>query len=109
MATLSKKLMRSLPTLTEVVGASGVAATPATAQPSAETASFDEEVLIQQVQARLELSLDLRIQHAVDRIVREQVHEMEPQIRARVDAEVREAVAQALSEERRMRSLRKAS
>ena len=106
MATLSKKLMRTLPTLTEVVGA---AAAPQVASPDAEAVPFDDEVLIQQVQARLELSLDLRIQHAVDRIVREQLHEMEPQIRARVDAEVREAVAQALSEERRMRSLRKAS
>jgi hypothetical protein len=107
MATLSKKLMRTLPTLTEVVAAPGtvaVSAAPVAAEPSA----FDEEVLIQQVQARLELSLDLRIQHAVDRIVREQLHEMEPQIRARVDAEVREAVAQAISEERRLRSMRKA-
>ena len=92
MTALSKKIMRSLPTLTEVVQAQA----PAT--PAAE-ASLDEEALTQRVLQRLELTLDEQVRQVVAAVLDEQMKELAPRIRQRVDAAVRKAVTQAVAGE----------
>lgn len=92
MTALSKKIMRSLPTLTEVVQAQ-VPAAPAGA------ALVDEEALTQRVLQRLELTLDEQVRQVVAAVLDEQMKELAPRIRQRVDAAVRKAVTQAVAGE----------
>jgi hypothetical protein len=90
MAALSKKLLRTLPTLTEVVDVP--------AQPTA--ASGDpEEALIERVLMRLELTLDAQVQKVVADALQEQMKDLAPRIRQRVDNAVRKAVIQAVAAE----------
>lgn len=91
MAALSKKLLRTLPTLTEVVDVP--------AQPTAAAAADPEEALIERVLQRLELTLDAQVQKVVADALQEQMKDLAPRIRQRVDNAVRKAVTQALAEE----------
>lgn len=90
MAALSKKLLRTLPTLTEVVDVP--------AQPAAVSGDL-EEALIQRVLMRLELTLDAQVQKVVADALQEQMKDLAPRIRQRVDNAVRKAVTQALAAE----------
>ncbi len=92
MTALSKKIMRSLPTLTEVVQAQAPAA-------PAGGALVDEEALTQRVLQRLELTLDEQVRQVVAAVLDEQMKELAPRIRQRVDAAVRKAVTQAVAGE----------
>ncbi len=94
MPALSHKLMRSLPTLTEVVPAQAAAAAP-----PAPGAALDEEALMQRVLQRLELTLDEQVRQVVAAVLDEQMKELAPRIRQRVDAAVRKAVTQAVAGE----------
>lgn len=94
MTSLSKKLMRSLPTLTEVVQAQA----PAAAAPVA-AGVLDDEALTQRVLQRLELTLDDQVRQVVAAVLDEQMKELAPRIRQRVDAAVRKAVTQAVAGE----------
>ena len=96
MPALSKKIMRSLPTLTEVVQSQAPA--PAAASP-APGAALDEEALMQRVLQRLELTLDEQVRQVVAAVLDEQMKELAPRIRQRVDAAVRKAVTQAVAGE----------
>jgi hypothetical protein len=94
MPALSKKIMRSLPTLTEVVPAQAPAAAPLANGPS-----MDEEALMLRVLQRLELTLDEQVRQVVATVLDEQMKELAPRIRQRVDAAVRKAVTQAVAGE----------
>lgn len=91
MPALSKKLLRTLPTLTEVVD---VPAPVVLA--SGASGDLLEEVLIQRVLQRLELTLDAQVQKVVADALQEQMKDLAPRIRQRVDNAVRKAVGQAL-------------
>ena len=93
MTALSKKIMRSLPTLTEVVQTQQAPAAPA------DGALVDEEALTQRVLQRLELTLDEQVRQVVAAVLDEQMKELAPRIRQRVDAAVRKAVTQAVAGE----------
>lgn len=86
---LSKKLLRSLPTLTEVVDAPPSPAAPmrAVMTPGGD---IDEEALVERVLQRLGPVLEARIQAEVQA----QVKELGPRIRQRVDSAVRKALTQ---------------
>jgi len=90
MPALSKKLLRTLPTLTEVVDVP--------AQPMAASGDF-EEALIERVLQRLELTLDAQVQKVVADALQEQMKDLAPRIRQRVDNAVRKAVTQAVAAE----------
>ena len=92
MPALPKKLMRSLPTLTEVVD---TAVLPATGT----TGDLDEEELMHRVLQRLELTLDDLVRQVVASALEEQMKELAPRIRQRVDNAVRKAVTQAVAGE----------
>lgn len=93
MPALPKKLMRSLPTLTEVVDS------PAAAPVTAAATNLDEEALMHRVLQRLELTLDEQIRQVVTAALEEQMKELAPRIRQRVDNAVRKAVTQAVAGE----------
>lgn len=95
MPALSKKLMRSLPTLTEVVDV------PAPAAIAAPQAGLDEEALVQRVLQRLEQTLDEQVRKVVADALQDQMKELAPRIRQRVDNAVRKAVTQAVAAETR--------
>src|SRR5689334_17638842 len=92
MPALSKKIMRSLPTLTEVVDAPA----PAAAAPKV-APKMDEEALVLLVLQRLELTLDEQIRKVVQDALEEQMKDLAPRIRQRVDNAVRKAVTQAMA------------
>ncbi len=92
MPALPKKLLRSLPTLTEVVDA----APPAAAGPGPVT---DEEALVQRVLERLESTLEEQVRQVVATALEDQMKELAPRIRQRVDNAVRKAVTQAVAGE----------
>ncbi len=86
--------MRSLPTLTEVVAAPPPVAAPqpATASGTAGPASA-EDVLVERVLQRLEGTLDAQIRQAVAEALEVQMKDLAPRIRQRVDSAVRKALA----------------
>lgn len=96
MPVLSKKLLRSLPTLTEVVASPPPETVPATTW----DAVGGEAALIERILQRIELSLDVQVQEAIQEVLKEQMRDLAPRIRQRVDAAVRKAVTQALDSER---------
>lgn len=94
MPALPKKLLRSLPTLTEVVDAAAVP--PAVAGPGPVA---DEEALVQRVLERLESTLEEQVRQVVASALEDQMKELAPRIRQRVDNAVRKAVTQAVAGE----------
>ena len=84
---------RFVPTLTEVVQAAPVPLSPAT------SATFQQDQLAQRVLERVDLALDRRLREAVATVVVEHTNAMLPVLRRRLEAVVREVVAQAVAEE----------
>lgn len=82
---------RFVPTLTEVVH-SGAA-------PLAPAAGLSQEQLTQRVLQRVDLMLERRVREAIATIVLEQTSLLTPMLRERLEAVVREIVADALADE----------
>jgi hypothetical protein len=98
--TLSRKLLRSLPTLTEVVAAPPpVAAPQPAATSSAAGPASAEDALVERVLQRLEGTLDAQIRQAVAEALEVQMKDLAPRIRQRVDSAVRKALAGELKSE----------
>lgn len=88
---------RFVPTLTEVVH---------TAHPQAASAPAalpTQEQLTQRVMQKVDLVLDRRVRETIASVVLEQTQALGPLLRERLEAVVREAVAQALAEELKSR------
>ena len=83
----SKKVLRSLPTLTEVVALPD-------AGPVHEP---DAEAIFQRVMQRLELTLDDLVRAALRDAVEGQMAALVPQVRAQVEREVRQMIAEAVA------------
>lgn len=86
---------RFVPTLTEVVhsGPAPLTGTPAVSQ----------EQLAQRVLQRVDLVLDRRVREAIASVILEQTNLLAPLLRERLEAVVREVVAQAVAEEMQAR------
>ncbi|TWO71847.1 hypothetical protein FN976_07590 [Caenimonas sedimenti] len=97
---------RFVPTLTEVVQGG---APPAQAAVAARDAAADagpqlsQEQLAQRVLQRLDLTLDRRVREAISTVILEQTSALGPLLRERLEAVVRQAVAQAVAEELKAR------
>jgi hypothetical protein len=88
---------RFVPTLTEVVHA----AHPQ--QAAAAPALPTHEQLTQRVMQRVDLVLDRRVRETIASVVLEQTSALGPLLRERLEAVVRDAVAQALADELKSR------
>jgi hypothetical protein len=85
---------RFVPTLTEVVKpSSGGEKTSA----SADTAS--QELIIQRVMTRVDMTLERRLREAIAETVLEQTRSIAPMLRSEIEAVVRETVEEAFAEE----------
>ncbi|HVZ43261.1 MAG TPA: hypothetical protein VHA82_05575 [Ramlibacter sp.] len=103
---------RFVPTLTEVVRTQPPAATPtaatqpsgasppaaAPAQPQSDPV-FLEEQLARSVLRRVDLVLERKLRETIATVVLEHTRTLAPALRERIEAMVRQAVAQALAEE----------
>lgn len=98
MPSLPKKLLRTLPTLTEEVATSPAMA-PSDVTGQSPKPVVDEEALIGRILQRLDRTLDEQVQTVVRELLLEQVQTLQPRIRQKVDAAVRKAVTQALAGE----------
>lgn len=84
-----------VPTLTEVVAP----ATPT--QPASDATSLlSEEQLVHRVMRRVERDLDARLREAIAAVVLEQTRLLGPMLRDEISHVLREAVAEAVAEER---------
>jgi hypothetical protein len=92
MASLTKKQMRSLPTLTEVVDTSLAKPTDPLLQPGAP----EIEVIVERVMQRLDLSLPGYIREVVEALVLTHIQEVEPRLKQKVSIAVRQAVAKTV-------------
>lgn len=88
------KVLRSLPTLTEVVA-------PHALEPSTDSAT---DAIYQRVMQRLELTLKEQILAALREAVDGQMSMLVPGIRTHVEREVRQLIAEAVAAERQARS-----
>ena len=84
---------RFVPTLTEVVHSGAAPLAPATGP------ALSQDQLAQRILQRVDLVLDRRVREAIATVVLEQTDMLAPLLRERLDAVVREVVAQALAEE----------
>jgi hypothetical protein len=84
---------RFVPTLTEVVHSG-----PAPLSPSGGPALSQDQVA-QRVLQRVDLVLDRRVREAIAAVVIEQTDQLVPLLRERLEAVVRQAVAEAVAEE----------
>ena len=88
---------RFVPTLTEVVQSG-----PAPLGP-AQGPALSQDQLAQRVLQRVDLVLDRRVREAIATVVLEQTNALAPLLRERLDAVVRDVVAEAVAEEMRAR------
>lgn len=91
---------RFVPTLTEVVPQTGpapLAPTPAGAPP------LSQEQLAQRVLKRVDLALERRLREAIGVVILEQTEALAPLLRERLEAVVRQVVAEAVAEEMQAR------
>lgn len=88
---------RFVPTLTEVVhsGAAPLTATP--------VPPVSPEQIAQRVLQRIDLVLDRRLREATATVILEQTNALAPLLRERLDAVVRQVVAEAVAEEMQAR------
>jgi FixJ family two-component response regulator len=86
---------RFVPTLTEVVQGPPAAPAPAAAVP--------HQQMVDRVLQRVDLVLDRRLREAIAAVVVEHTHALTPLLRERIDAVVRDVVAEAVAEEMRAR------
>ena len=89
----SRNPPRFVPTLTEVVRASGP--TPDVAAES----GFSQEQLIHRIMQRVDLTLERRLREAIATTVLQQTQLLGPLLREEIELVVRESVTQALGEE----------
>ncbi len=94
---LTKKLMRTLPTLTEVVDAAPAPIAPVDAAAREQDALVER--VLRQLEPTLEAQVEMQLQKAISGLVHEQVQLLLPRIRQKVDAAVRKAVTQAVATE----------
>jgi hypothetical protein len=97
MAALPKKLLRSLPTLTEVVTPPVLSDPVQAADPPPPL--LDSDAIIDRVLQRLDVSLEERVRHVIDTLVQEHIREIEPRLKQKVGVAVRAAVTKAVSAE----------
>lgn len=84
-----------VPTLTEVVAPAAPAQPPTDA-----TTLLSEEQLVHRVMRRVERDLDARLREAIAAVVLEQTRLLGPMLRDEIAHVLREAVAEAVAEER---------
>jgi tRNA uridine 5-carbamoylmethylation protein Kti12 len=84
---------RFVPTLTEVVKPS----TESKAAHVSDTAS--QELIIQRVMTRVDMTLERRLREAIAATVLEQTRSIAPMLRSEIEAVVRETVEEAFAEE----------
>jgi hypothetical protein len=87
---------RFVPTLTEVVHAPPSATPPPVAGP---VQGLTEEQWVQRIMQRIDMTLDRRLREAVATVIVDQTRNLAPLLREQVESVVREAVAQALTDE----------
>lgn len=88
---------RFVPTLTEVVQPGAAPGSPA-------GPAVSQEQIAQRVLQRVDLVLDRRVREAIATVVVEQSSLLTPLLRERLDAVVREVVAQAVADEMQARA-----
>lgn len=93
MVTLSKKQMRSLPTLTEVVPPTS--AVQAEGQPP--TIELDIDQITEKVMERLDLNLHGYIHEVVESLIQAHIEEVEPRLKQKVSMAVRQVVAKTVA------------
>jgi hypothetical protein len=93
MAGLTKKQMRALPTLTEVVKVPSAAHTASASQPD----TVDVDLIVERVMKRLDLSLPAYIRDVVESLVLAHIQEVEPRLKQKVAIAVRQAVAKTVA------------
>jgi hypothetical protein len=86
---------RFVPTLTEVVHSGSAPLMP--------TPGVSPEQIAQRVLQRVDLALDRRVREAIGAVVLEQTQALAPLLRERIEAVVREVVAQAVAQEMQAR------
>jgi hypothetical protein len=91
---------RFVPTLTEVVHSGPVPLAPAGGP------AVSPDQIAQRVLQRVDLVLDRRVREAIATVVLEQSNLLAPLLRERLEAVVREVVAQALADEMQARAQR---
>jgi len=96
MPAIPKKLLRSLPTLTEVVNMPPVLSDRAAVASPQSGASPDTEAIIERVMQRLDLSLESHVREVVEAMVQEQLREVQARLKQKVAVAVRQAVAKAV-------------
>jgi hypothetical protein len=94
---------RFVPTLTEVVHTGPSPLAPAPLHP------LSQDQIAQRVLQRVDLALDRRVREAIATVVLEQTNALAPLLRERLEAVVREVVAQAVADEMQARQRASAS
>ena len=84
---------RFVPTLTEVVHSGSAPLAPAGGP------AVSQDQLAQRVLQRVDLALDRRVREAIATVVIEQTEQLAPLLRERLEAVVRQVVAEAVAEE----------
>jgi hypothetical protein len=97
MPAIPKKLLRSLPTLTEVVTVPVLSNPISTADPP--PPGLDTELIVERVLQRLDLSLEERVRNVIESLVQDHLREIEPRLKQKVGVAVRAAVAKAVTAE----------
>jgi hypothetical protein len=87
---------RFVPTLTDVVPASGHADQAKIAQPNE---SRLEDQIVHRVMQRVDLVLDLRLREAVAQVILTHTQSLGPRLREEIELVVRESVIQAVAQE----------
>jgi hypothetical protein len=97
MPAIPKKLLRSLPTLTEVV------TPPLLSDPvpavDMQPPLLDSDAIIERVLQRLDLSLEDKVRSVIETLVEEHIREVEPRLKQKVGVAVRAAVSKAVAAE----------
>lgn len=108
MPAIPKKLLRSLPTLTEVVSVPPVLSDRVPLASSESEALPDTEAIIERVMQRLDLSLESHVREAIESLVQEQLREVQTRLKQKVALAVRQAVTKAVAAELKEKRPRKA-
>ena len=99
MPAIPKKLLRSLPTLTEVLNVPPVLSDRVVGAAPASPTLPDSEAIVERVLQRLEPSLEPLVREIVETLVREQLREGQTRLKQKVNVAVRQAVAKAVAAE----------
>jgi hypothetical protein len=99
MPAIPRKLLRSLPTLTEVVSAPPVLSDRVAAAAPQSEVSPDSEAIIERVMQRLDLSLESHVRAVVESVFQEQLREVQARLKQKVGVAVRQSVSKAVAAE----------